>query len=237
MHARLTKFRKYLAQGAIPGLCACCGKWLQGAAEPALCPHCLRALPWNTGACRRCGLREHAADSSHCAALPFSTTVSPLRYQGPVAQWVLRSKRRGGLPEARLLADCLTLAISDAYPATQLPEILVPVPLSWRRLLRRGHNQAHVLASMIGRRLNLSVDPRALRRQRHTRIQPGLSESQRYANMAGAFSCRRTWNAEHVAVVDDVMTSGATAAAIADCLLQAGCAQVDVWCAARAVSS
>ena len=237
MHTHSTNFSKYIAHEAIQGLCAWCGKWLHGAAKPALCPHCLRAVPWNTGACRRCGRREHPDDSTQCAALPFETTISPLLYQGPIPQWIVRSKRRGGLPETRLLADCLAIAISDAYPANQLPEVLVPVPLSWRRLLRRGHNQALVLASMIARQLNLLVDPRALRRQRHTRIQPGLSESARYANMSGAFCCRRHWHGDHVAVVDDVMTSGATAAATANCLLQAGCARVDVWCAARAVSS
>lgn len=237
MHTHLAKIRKYLADEAIPGLCAWCGKWLQAGAEPALCPHCLRAVPWNTGACRRCGLREHSDQQIRCAALPFETTVCPLLYQGPVPQWILRSKRRGGLVETRLLADALAVAISDAYSTTQLPQCIVPVPLSWQRMLRRGHNQALVLASMIGPKLNLAVEPRALRRQRHTRIQPGLSESQRYANMSGAFSCRRRWASDHVAVVDDVMTSGATAAAIAECLLQAGCARVDVWCAARAVSS
>jgi ComF family protein len=237
MHQQLRNVLKYLADQALPGLCALCGQWLQGSPHPAVCPHCLRAVPWNTGACHRCGLREHPDDSTDCATLPFETTISPLLYQGPVPQWILRSKRRGGLPETRLLADCLAVAVSDSYQPEQLPRVLIPVPLSWRRLLRRGHNQALVLASMIGPRLSLPVDSRALLRQRHTPIQPGLSRRQRQTNMSNAFSCRRRWQGEHVAVIDDVMTSGATAAAIADCLLQAGCARVDVWCAARARSS
>ena len=125
----------------------------------------------------------------------------------------------------------------DVYDRSELPTFLVPVPLSWQRRVYRGHNQAMILATMVGRELDLRVNGRALRRDRHTRIQPGLSPGERRRNLSGAFSSRRRWRGEHIAIIDDILTSGATAQATASCLLEAGCQRVDVWCAARAMSS
>jgi ComF family protein len=169
--------------------------------------------------------------------MPYELAICPLRYTEPVSGWVLDAKRWGGLPETRLLADCLMLTVLDVYDREDLPTVLVPVPLSWRRRVYRGHNQALTLAAMISRKLEIPLNRQTLRRHRHTRMQPGLSPAERQRNVSAAFSSSRRWQGQHVAIIDDIMTSGATATATASCLLNAGCGRVDIWCAARAMPS
>lgn len=226
-----------LLHSVLPELCGLCGQWLREPMRPALCGHCLASLPWNNHACLQCAAPLAAPHAEDCGSLPYDLAICPLRYSEPVTGWVLDSKRRGGLPATRLLADCLTSTVADVYDQAELPTVLVPVPLSWQRRVYRGHNQALILATMIGRRLGIPVNGRALRRDRHTRIQPGLSPVERQHNLSGAFSSRRRWPGEHIAIIDDILTSGATAQATASCLLAADCRRVDVWCAARAISS
>jgi ComF family protein len=221
----------------LPELCALCGAWLTPPAQPAVCGLCRRSMPWNDNACWRCGLSADLGCAANCDDLPFERTIAPLRYEGAAARWVVRSKRRGGYPETRLLAMCLSQAVMDNYRRAQLPQQILPVPLSWQRKLRRGHNQAEALAALIAKDLQLPMASRALRRARHTPIQPGLNASQRRHNLHNAFASRHQWQGQRVAIVDDVMTSGATVSELTRVLLAAGCEAVDVWCATRAQAS
>lgn len=225
----------------LPLVCLCCRQRLEDPRlEPALCRWCLETLPWIPVACTRCGLALNAGyDCTRCLDWPLTRTIAPLSYRGPVASWVLRAKRPGGLPESRLLGRLLAAAALDAYPPEDLPDGLIPVPLSRRRLLGRGHNQAEQVAREAGRCAGVPVLARTVRRLKHTRRQPGLTPAARVANVADAFAIRTTTSARHVgglhvAVVDDVMTSGATVLAISRLLLAAGCRRVDAWCPARA---
>lgn len=221
----------------LPELCALCGAWLRVPLRPAVCGLCRRSMPWNDNACPGCGLSADVGCADDCAQLPFAHTITPLRYEGAAVRWVLQSKRRGGYPETRLLAACLSQAVIDSYPAAQLPQQILPVPLSWQRRLQRGHNQAEALAALVAKELKLPMVSRALQRIRHTPIQPGLSATQRHQNLRNAFASRLTWQGERVAIVDDVMTSAATASELTRVLLDAGCGSVDVWCATRAQTS
>lgn len=114
--------------------------------------------------------------------------------------------------------------------------LLVPVPLHPVRLRSRGFNQALLLARPLGRALGLPVAPRALRRIRRTQAQPGLGAAERRVNLAGAFVvCHpATVSGRHVVLVDDVLTTGATANACAGALRAAGASRVDVYTAGRA---
>lgn len=123
------------------------------------------------------------------------------------------------------------------YQAEQLPDALVVVPVSWQRLFRRGHNQAVLIAEPVCRATGIPLQRRAVARIRHTAIQPGLSTRARRVNVRNAFKARRIWHGESVALIDDVMTTGATASALSEVLLAAGVAEVHVWCAARATVS
>ncbi len=232
-----SKLRSKFFSFLLPELCALCGTWLTVPNTPAVCGLCRRSLPWNDNACERCGLSADGGCAANCDNLPFERTITPLRYEGPAVRWVLQSKRRGGYPESRLLAACLAQAVADSYPKAQLPQHLVPVPLSWQRQLQRGHNQAQTLAALLARELELPMNFSALRRIRHTPIQPSLSVSERHHNLHGAFAARKQWQGARVAIVDDVLTSTATASELSRVLLEAGCAAVHVWCATRAKTS
>ena len=234
--------------------------WCGGpAATGRLCGFCHAALPRNVAPCAMCGaaLRPGGdagptqtgppAPGQRCGlcrqrARPFDATVAPLLYESVVVQWISRLKRRHGLIEADIFADLLLHAIIDTEAGTTgshlgphlRPHLIVPVPLAYGRLMRRGYNQATLLARPLGRRLGIEVVDRAARRVRRTPYQRRLSRTARMTNLRGAFDCRRDLTGLTVAIVDDVMTTGETVAALARTLRGAGAQAVHVWVAARA---
>lgn len=212
----------------LPGLiCLLCRTRLsvheaRGGGEIQLCTSCLAALPWRN------------------SATPFETTadldplIAPLDYANCAADWVIRAKRSAGLVEARVLGAVLARALVDAYPLPERrPRLLIPVPLSWQRLFWRGHNQAALIAEPVQRALGIPVAHGAVRRIRHSPIQPGRSGPGRRENVQAIFACRRRWQGESLAILDDVYTTGATVSALARCLREAGAGEIHVWCATR----
>jgi ComF family protein len=127
-------------------------------------------------------------------------------------------------------------AVPDAEPARQ-PTLLLPVPLSRERLRERGYNQAWELARRLGRRLRIDATAHALQRSRDTAHQIGMTRREREHNLRDAFWVEPAWRAalqgRPVALVDDVLTTGATAHAASLALVRAGAASVDVWVVAR----
>ena len=124
--------------------------------------------------------------------------------------------------------------MASAIPRDQSFDLIVPVPLHWRRRLSRGFNQSELLARAVARRYGLRPD-NALRRKRSTSVQAGLSHAGRRLNVAGAFVARRTADLEgrRVLLVDDVMTTGATLGSCAAALKRAGARYVAVLTLAR----
>ena len=138
------------------------------------------------------------------------------------------------LAAGRILSHLVCERIALTKP--DLPEMLIPVPLHGLRMISRGFNQAYELASYTGKVLNLPLQANALRRKRRTRAQSGLSRKQRRQNLRGAFSwCGPRKPGRHVALIDDVMTTGTTVTECARVLKKAGAKRVDVWVAARAI--
>ena len=158
--------------------------------------------------------------------------VAPLRYLDGARALVLALKFHGRTPAARPLG----LLLADAIASADVPgDLLVPVPLSSRRRRARGHNQADELAREVARAAGLARDEHALHRARDTRPQSGLSRAQRAKNPRGAFRARRDRvEGRCVLLVDDVVTSGATASACARALKRAGAARVVLVAACRA---
>lgn len=235
----------------LPGACLLCDQSLPASADLDLCPLCRPALPWNDPACPLCA-HPMAAAAGHPAVLcnpclhrppPFARALAPLRYEGPVQLWIRRLKDHLGLVEGRLLGMLMAEAAARAYlpcgdgtpAAARHPDLLVPVPLMSRRLARRGHNQALTLALPIARRLGIPLLRRAAVRQGGLRQQRGRSRAQRLQDGAELFASRCRWHdaAPCVAIVDDVLTTGTTAAALARVLLGAGAGEVHVIAAAR----
>lgn len=221
-----------LVWGLLPGVCVLCDVPTDVAAD--LCEHCCAALPRLEAPCPRCALPLQNPGDAFCAACqsrppPYARTVAALRYSEPVTRMIHRLKFRGSRIDARVLGGLLAASIMAAYKQQSLPDLVVPVPLSRRRLRRRGHNQAALLARWLG----TPFDPSACERVRDTPPQAGLSRARRLHNLADAFASRRRFDDLCVAVVDDVMTTGTTVGFLSQTLLAAGAREVHVWAAAR----
>jgi ComF family protein len=159
-----------------------------------------------------------------------AATVAPLLYAAPVDRWQPRFKFHQDLAAGRLLAGLL----AEACAGSPRPQVVVPVPLHHARLRARGYDQALELARTVARTLRLPLGASLLVRRRATAPQSELDAAARRANLRGAFGVRpRSALPAHVALVDDVMTTGATLHAAATALREAGVARVDAWVCAR----
>jgi ComF family protein len=212
--------------------CVLCGAG--GMAGRDLCARCDAALPRNRVCCPRCAL-PLAAPAPACARClrqspAFRATVAPLRYEGDVRRLLPRYKFGADLAVGRVLGDLLAAAAA----AAPRPQLVVPVPLHTARLRTRGFDQAWELTRHVAHALALPARARALQRLRATPAQTGLDAAARRRNLREAFVARMAPGERHVALVDDVVTTGATVQAAAAALRRAGVARVDVWAVARA---
>ena len=233
---RLAPLLHWASYGLLPGQCLLCG--IASGRKRDLCTDCQEALPFNQPACSRCALPlTTPAVCGQCLVKPpaFNHCIAPLRYAYPVDRLVNSFKHRGHFSRGTLLAESLVAAIEAAQiePEYTLPDLLVPVPLHWRRQFTRGFNQAGWLSSYLSRRLAIPVDQRLLSRHRHTPHQQGQSRRERLSNIRGAFQLNASVAGKHIALVDDVMTTGTTVDELSNLLTGAGAARVDVWCLAR----
>lgn len=224
-----------IAEFLVPPVCALCGA--PGIDGLDLCGDCRNCLPRSLARCDHCGLptATPVADCGRCLAAPprYDAVVAPLRYEYPADRMIQSFKFRRDLSMGRSLAALLVEAVRARGGA--LPELLLPVPLHAARLRERGFNQSLILARQLGRQLALPVRHDLLRRHRPTTAQSGLDRRERRRNVRGAFELRRPVSLpDRVALVDDVLTTGATVAEITRVLKQAGVTQVAVWALARA---
>ncbi len=204
-------------------------------AKGYVCAGCEADLPRLDLACPGCALpvaRPETCGDCLTTPKPFRRTLCAFLYESPVDVLIQRLKRRDPQVVCRYLAPWLASRVKAHYPGPQLPNLLVPVPLHWRDRWRRGYNQTEHLALQLGRELQIPVRC-IVKKQRAASAQKNLRRAARLANLKGVFGCTAELKGLHVAVVDDVITTGATVARMAECLLQSGAASVDVWALAR----
>ena len=198
-----------------------------------MCVACEEALDACVNACERCA--SPLVSAGRCSAcrgraFAFDAALARFGYRFPVDRLVLRYKYAGDLALGHWLAERL----AERAASMPRPDLLIAPPLAASRLRDRGFNQAVEIARVVGRRLGVRVDAHAIVRRRETQPQARLDRRARQANLRGAFECVRDVEGSEVAIVDDVLTTGATADALARALKQAGAARVSVWAVARA---
>lgn len=214
-----------------PERCLWCGS---SEAQVGACEGCRADLPWNEIACPTCAQPLPApAICPRCLARPpaFDAAWCPFRRDEPVRSGIAALKYRAAFPQVRTLGHLMgrRLLLRDAPQ----PDLLLPVPLSRRRLLVRGFNQALELARAVSREIGVAIDPHAARMVRVPDDQIGQSAAQRRRNLRGAFRIDRDLRGCHVALVDDVMTTGATLEALARAARAAGAVRIEAWALAR----
>ncbi|WLH84354.1 ComF family protein [Pseudomonas sp. FP2338] len=206
-----------------------------------LCNVCEIELPWLLEHCEVCALPlpMEGLICGPCQKKPpaYKQVIAPWTYSFPVDTLISRFKHQSRWPLGHLLARLLGQYLQHRFDNTELtrPDCLLPVPMARKRLRERGFNQSLMLARWLSADLDLPHDEHLLLRPHETVAQQDLDAKTRLRNLLTAFALAPGAQVQgrHFALVDDVLTTGATAHSLARLLMAAGARQVDVYCLAR----
>lgn len=216
---------------SFPQACLLCGA---ACGNARLCSGCRSDLPYHAASCcPLCALPTH--DSRICGQClkhppALDRTLAAFSYTFPADALIQALKYGHNLAAASILAEPLT-ELARAQPR---PDLLIPMPLHPSRLRERGFNQSLELARIVAKTLDLPLAPDVCERTRATAPQVSLPMDERAKNLRGAFASRMDLTGKKVAVLDDVMTTGASLNELARALRRAGAAEISAWVAARA---
>ena len=235
-----------LNQRLFPCQCKICHQ----ASKELVCEQCLDEMLPPGNACLQCA--EKLPDElqatrtlticGQCTsqAPAFERTIAAYRYQGHAATLIQQFKFREDLMLSKFFAERLFWQISRQLATAELPDALIPIPLHPKRLKQRGFNQSHEVAKQLGRLLNIPVYKNALNRHRPTPEQSGLNRLARARNIKGAFHVNQADNAniiklqnKHLAIVDDVITTGSTIREAARKLRQTQAGRISIFAIAK----
>ncbi|HEX7026811.1 MAG TPA: ComF family protein [Gammaproteobacteria bacterium] len=221
---------------AFPSTCLFCGA--DGRSGMDLCEGCLQELPLITLACHGCGLPLTGAANARplcgrCLRKPahFDRTCCPYVYKQPVDWLIGRLKFNARLSHIKVLGGLLQEHLERI--GADCPELIIPVPMHPGRQRQRGFNQALEIARPLARHYNVPLATGLCVRHLDTPPQRELPAKRRATNVRNAFHLRKPLNASHIAIVDDVMTTGATVNELARLLKRHGAEYVQVWVLAR----
>lgn len=224
-----------IQQTLLPPTCILCGH--EGYRGRDLCFSCYQRLPRNTLCCPQCAavLEPPAAPPllcGRCLAKPpaYHDAFVPFKYQDEISHLITSLKFGAQYKNARLLGQLL----ADDLHSQPKPDVLLPVPLHSSRYRERGFNQSLEIARTVARELHIPLALNACIRQRDTPHQTRLSAKQRHKNMKNAFALVQPLNVAHIAILDDVMTTGSTVQELASLFTKKGGVTVSVWACARA---
>lgn len=206
-----------------------------------VCQGCYNDLPWLNSYCRNCAeplpLQAHGLACALCLKKPlaFDHTRAPLKYETPLIRPVHHIKNHAEVTQLSLLTE---LFIDRFQQDIELdpPELLIPVPLHRWRALKRGHNPAYEWGLQLSNVLHIPINQHLCQRVLATPHQQGLSAKERRRNLRKAFTLSPNSTdalPKHIAIIDDVMTTGSTADALSKVFRKAGVKRIEVWCMAR----
>jgi ComF family protein len=220
----------YLVRTLLPQDCLLCGI---SCGHQQLCQACLLDLPvHDSPSCPVCAMPSPQAEiCGACISHPphFDATLAALIYAFPVDSLLRSLKYQEQLAIAELTGDLLAQCVGGRSSV----DLLVPMPLHPQRLRERGFNQAVEIARVVAHRTGIALAADATIRVRATQPQAALPLASRRKNIRGAFACTQDFSGKRVALLDDVMTSGASLNELAGTLKAAGAAHVECWVAAR----
>lgn len=233
----LTTITTFFLQQLFPFRCILCN--FRSDQNKDLCLACEKELPWIINGCFLCGEEIPLPAASHlcgeCLSKPppYERFLTILKYEGHIVSLIKQLKFREKLVIAHVLGDLLVRRIQSSYQAYPLPDVIIPIPLHKERLRQRGFNQALEIARVISRTLHLKIDYQTTVRHKNTLAQSSLSANKRRENIHKAFAIRAMSKFKHVAVVDDVVTTGNTVKEFSNMLKKNGVQQIDLWCLAK----
>ena len=203
---------KKLLHYLIPSTCVLCN--LPSRRCQDLCPACEADLPW----------RESSL---------VNNTIALFHYQKPIDHFITALKFANKLIYAKILGELMATKLAKHYQQTEPPKIIIPVPLHKKRLRERGYNQALELARPIAKNLHIPIDCDSSIRSKYTAAQSLIPAKQRQKNMHNAFAIKKIFSAQHIAIIDDVITTGNTIKELSKTLYQCNIKKIDIWCCAK----
>jgi len=220
----------------LPPTCILCGN--PGYDSRDICTCCYQHLPKNNQCCYRCAAQLEITTNTptlcgRCLSgqPAFDETYESFIHQGAIRHLINNLKFNAHYKNARLLG---LLLADHLKQSAELPDLIIPVPLHKARYRERGFNQAIEIARTVSKELHIPLDLSSCNRHRDTLHQTQLSAKKRRKNIKNAFSVIKPIHARHVAILDDVMTTGSTVHELASVLKKNGVSRVDVWVCARA---
>lgn len=197
-------------------------------------------LPWLTHVCRGCSARLLLKNNDFCGSClqqppVYQRIISLFDYQDPIRKFIIGLKFQHKLLYAQLLGQLMAQHLTIAYQHQPLPDVIIPVPLHKKRCRQRGFNQALELARVVGKQLEILTDYRAIQRIKNTKAQSDLPAKQRPQNVKNAFAVGAQIAVyQHIAIIDDVITTGSTVKAIVAEIKKMNAAiHIDIWTVAK----
>ncbi len=232
---------KKIIQWLLPTSCILCSDEVNSDLD--LCYACHKQLPNIKQACYRCAFPLYNDSNSHgiCGAClhkppPYDHTIALCSYDEPIITFINLLKFSGQLKYAKLLNQLFIHFLQSKKDyLNKLPEYIIPVPLHTQRLKERGFNQALELCRTIANYFDIPIMPYSCQRIRATTSQSLIDAKDRRNNMKNAFVINPAFHAKHIAIVDDVVTTGSTVAELSQLFKNHGVTQIDIWCYARTV--
>jgi ComF family protein len=202
-----------------------------------LCFACEHNLPILENHCTRClePLSEGQDICGSCldsSSLAIKTTAL-FYYQSPIDQLITKLKFGNNLIGAKIMGELLAVRLVEQYKNIAKPEIIIPVPLHFTRLRKRGYNQALELSRPIAKELQIPIDKFRVKRIKNTKPQTSLNAKERKHNIRHAFFVPPDFHNQYVAVIDDVITTGNTVFELCKSLFSVGVKKIDIWCSAK----